>query len=154
MLIFQLNSPVVNIYHINLSLCLSMYVYRVLFSVLLFKFFWELHTFQPHLYYSCPSPVSPIFPMSTLLSSWHCLLFLLLLHKIYMCKKSTECIYNFLDVLLSRADNVALDDLCEISFLMDGSSLISHYLAVALHLGVVPCGTSPSTLACSTVVIR
>lgn len=39
MLIFQLNSPVVNIYHINLSLCLSMYVYRVLFSVLLFKFF-------------------------------------------------------------------------------------------------------------------
>lgn len=57
-----------------------------------------------------------------------------------MCKKSTECIYNFLDVLLSRADNVALDDLCGISFLMDGSSLISYYLAVALHLGVVPCG--------------
>lgn len=30
----------------------------------------------------------------------------------------------------------------------NGSSLISYYLPVALHLGVVPCGTSPSTLAC------
>lgn len=65
-----------------------------------------------------------------------------------MYKKSTECIYNFLNVLLSRADNVGLVDLCGISFLMDGSSLTSYYLSVALHLGVVPCGTSPSMLAC------
>lgn len=74
--------------------------------------------------------------------------FLLLLHKIHVCKKSAECIYNFLDVFLSRDDNVALDDLCGISSLMDGSSFISYYLSVALHLGVVPCGTSQSTLAC------
>lgn len=148
MLIFQLNSPVGNTYHISLSLCLSMYVYRALFSVLLIKYFLRTSYFQTHLYHSCLCRVSPIPHMSTLLNSQHCLLSLLLLYKLHMCKKSTECVYNFLDVLLSRADKVGLDDLCGISSLMDGSGLISYYLSVALHLGVVPCGTSPSTLAC------